>query len=72
MKHLTDFTLDHPTITGLRIVQIAVLILSLLAFMRLGWLPLMVGMLAIIELELAILGMSLVYFLKRFCNTNGK
>lgn len=72
MKYLTDFTLDHPTITGLRIVQITLLILSLLAFMRLGWLPLMVGMLAIIELELAILGMQLVYFLKRVCNDHNK
>lgn len=72
MKPLDDFTLDHPIITGLRIVQIVLLILSLLAFMRLGWLPLMIGMLAIIELELAILGMQLVYFLKRVCDDNGR
>lgn len=72
MKHLDDFTLDHPTITGLRIVQSAIVLLSVLAFWRLGWVPLMVGILVIIQFELLIIGLSLVYFLKRICNNTNR
>lgn len=72
MKHLGDFTLDHPTITGLRIVQSAIVLLSVLAFWRLGWVPLMVGILVIIQFELLIIGLSLVYFLKRICNNTNR
>lgn len=72
MKHLDDFTLDHPTITGLRIVQSAIVLLSVLAFWRLGWVPLMVGILVIIQFELLIIGLCLVYFLKRVCNNTNR
>lgn len=72
MNRLDEFSLDHPIITGLRIIQSAIVLLSVLAFWRLGWVPLMVGVLVVIQFELLIIGMCLVYFLKRFCNDNGR
>lgn len=72
MKYLDDFRIDHPVVWGLRIAQLVIFALSVLAFVQVGWMPLLIGVLVIIQFELTIIGFSLVYFLKRYCNDRGR